>query len=71
MHPPDTLGGSKPEIRDQQLKIDAEIAGRFDPAARRGVAKPLDTLLKPVHVPILTSGADGFASAPVLPPPME
>ena len=53
MHSAYTLAGCQPEIRDQEVEIDAEIAGGLDPAARRGVAKPLDTLLQPVHNPIL------------------
>jgi hypothetical protein len=53
VHPAYTLGGCQPEIRYQEVEIDPEIAGGFDPAARRRVAKSLYTVLQPVHNPIL------------------
>jgi len=53
VHPADTLGGGEPETRNQEVEIDAEIACGFDPAARRRVAKPFDTVLQTVHDPIL------------------
>jgi hypothetical protein len=53
MHPSYTLGGAQPKIRDQEVKIDPEIAGSFDPATRLRAAKPLNCVLQPVHNLIL------------------
>jgi hypothetical protein len=36
-----SISGSEPEIGNQEVEIDAEVAGGFDAAAWRGVAKPL------------------------------
>ena len=51
MHTAYPLSGGEPEIRNQEVEIDAEVAGRFDAAAWRRVAKPLDTVLQSVHNP--------------------
>jgi hypothetical protein len=47
------LGGCEPQIRDQEIQINAEIAGGFDPAAWFRVSKTLNVILQAVHNPIL------------------
>lgn len=54
MHSAYALGWSEPEVRDQEVEINAEIPGGGYSAAGRGVAKPFDTSLQSIHDLTLT-----------------
>jgi hypothetical protein len=49
VHSAYALGLGEPQIRDQEVQIYAEIAGGFDAAAGRRVAKTLNALLQAIH----------------------
>lgn len=53
MHPFYTFGRGESQIRDEEVQIDSEIAGGFDAAAWRRVAKTLDAVLPAIHDAIL------------------